>query len=102
MDAGLAALEERIPEARAGFEEAMRRYRELDLPYQLGAAAISMVYALGAEDPGARAIVDEGRAIFERLGSPPLLRILEQGAARLERAEGEPVPGRSVALSSEG
>jgi tetratricopeptide (TPR) repeat protein len=100
MDAGLAAFEGRIPEARSGFEEALRRYRELDLPYQLGAAAISMVYTLGAEDPGARAIVDEGRAIFERLGSPPLLRILGQGAARPVRAEGEPVPTRSVVPTS--
>ena len=78
MEAGIAALEARPMDARAGYDEALRVFRESDLPYQVAQASTSMAYALGVADPTVRAIVAEAMAICTRLGATPLLRRLEQ------------------------
>ncbi len=78
LEAGVAALEGRPIEARAGFEEALRRFRDLDLPFQGAAAAISMGAALGVADPAVRPVLDEARATFVRLGGAPFVRIIDQ------------------------
>jgi hypothetical protein len=65
-------------DARAGFEDAVRRYRDVDLPFQVAAAAISAAYTLGVGDTGMKALVDDGRAILVRLDAPPMLRILDR------------------------
>ncbi|MFN8520707.1 MAG: AAA family ATPase [Chloroflexota bacterium] len=78
LEAGVAALEGRPTEARAGFEEALRRFRDLDLPFQCAVAAISMGAALGIADPAVRPALDEGRAILVRLGAVTFLRIVDR------------------------
>lgn len=95
LEAGLAALEGRPLDARSSFEEAIRRYRDLELPYQVAWAAILMAYTLEGGDPAVRAVIDEGRAILERLGSPPMLRLLDQ-------APGAQAPGPSPATQGPG
>ena len=94
LEAGLAALEGRPMDARAGYEEALRHYREMDLPFQVAQACTSMAFALGVEDPAVRVVANEGRAILVRLGATPLLR-------RLERVLGGPEGHESPSAAAE-
>ena len=75
-DAGLAALEGRVPDAIALYESAARSWDELDSPLDRAFCALDQVVLLGghsvAED-GART----ARAIFTRLRSRPLLDLVE-------------------------
>ncbi len=81
LSAGLAALEGRSADARAGFDEALRRYRELELPFQVALGGVSAAFALGVGDPALRGQVEEGREILLGLGAAPILRILDQASA---------------------
>jgi class 3 adenylate cyclase/tetratricopeptide (TPR) repeat protein len=92
LQAGLAALDGQPLEARSGFDEAIRRYRELELPFQVAMGALSMGFALGVADPAVRALAEEGRAILARLGSPPYLRLMDQALADRPDAEAAPSP----------
>jgi len=91
MEGGLAALEGRRMDARAGFDEALRRFRDHDLPFQVAQASISMGYALGTTDPGVRAVVEEGRAILVRMGAAPFLRLVDRVLEVADQAERSPV-----------
>jgi class 3 adenylate cyclase/tetratricopeptide (TPR) repeat protein len=82
LAAGLAALRGEGPQARERFAEAARRWRDLDLPVDLGLCQTQYALLLGPDDPQAAAAAQEAREIFARLDSPPLLRRLEAGLDR--------------------
>ncbi len=81
LGAGLAALEGDTQGALAGYRDAVRRYRDLDLPLHLGFCLLDFGTLLGWDVREAAAAAEEARAIFERLGSPPLLARLDAGLA---------------------
>jgi len=70
--------------------EALRRLRALDLPRFVAHADLDLIWALGPGDPATGLLVEEARAIFERLGAATLLD-------RLAEATHEASPTRSTA-----
>jgi len=82
--AALAVLGGRRSEAQAGFADALRRWRELGLDFEVAICTLNLVTMLGASDPETRAAADEAAALFERLGAKPLQELLA-GALRTAR-----------------
>jgi tetratricopeptide (TPR) repeat protein len=88
-EAALAALEGRRAEALAGFLDAARRMNDLGLIVHAALCELGLVTMLGSAAPEARAAAANARAVFERLGAEPLLKLLEAAM------NGEPaLPGR--------
>jgi class 3 adenylate cyclase len=79
MDAGIAALEGRRPEARQLYGRAQQAFRELGSVLSLLLTDIDVVVTGSMEPDERQAAAEEAHALAERLGAPPLL-------ARLERA----------------
>ncbi len=89
LRAGLRALEGDRSAAIAGYRDAIRTWRDMDLPLFLGLTLLEFATLVGPGEPEARAAADEARAIWIRLGSPPLLARLDAGLARWQPAEGD-------------
>ncbi len=89
LQAGLRALEGEREATMAGYRETIRTWRDMDLPFLLGLTLLEFATLVGPREPEARAAADEARAIWTRLGSPPLLARLDAGLARWRPAEGE-------------
>jgi hypothetical protein len=84
LRAGLHALLGERDAAMAAYRDAIRRWREMDVPFMLGLCLLDFATLVGPREPEARAAADEARAIFTRLGSPPLLARLDAGLAKWE------------------
>jgi class 3 adenylate cyclase len=80
LRAGLAALEERGDEARAGYLAAEAGLRELGIRFELGLAALEHAVFL-PDDPSAGPAAEEARAIFTDLGATTLLARLPAAIA---------------------
>ncbi len=78
LRAGLAALEGRPDEARAGYLAAEAGLRDLGIRFELGLAALEHAVFL-PDEPSAPAAADEARAIFTELGATTLLAKLPAG-----------------------
>jgi len=89
LQAGLRALEGDRSAAIAAYREAIRSWRDMDVPFWLGLTLLEFATLVGPGEPEARAAADEARAIWTRLGSPPLLARLDAGLARWQPAEGD-------------
>jgi hypothetical protein len=90
--AALEALEGRWPEARLGFDRAIRRLEELGVQLEVGLAWLTIVAVAPHSDPIATRAEQEARAIFERVVAPTFVAQLDQlvaerrGAAPVDRA----------------
>ena len=73
MRAGLAALEGRSADAAALYREAIRRFRDLGMAFELARCLVDATAALGLRDPDGRAAADEARAILGQLGAQAYL-----------------------------
>ncbi len=82
VEAGLAALEGRRDEAIGQYRTSANTFRRLELPFELGRCLMEYASLVSPADPGAHAAADEARAIFSKLGSPPLLERLDIGLVR--------------------
>jgi class 3 adenylate cyclase/predicted ATPase len=78
--AGLAALEGRRDEARAGLFEAISRNREMQLDFVAAAMALDAAILLPG-DPDIRSHAEWAREVFSRVGARPFLERLEQALA---------------------
>jgi tetratricopeptide (TPR) repeat protein len=78
--AGIAAGEGRRQEALAGYREALRRYRELGLEFDLALCGLAVATFL-PDEPEAREAGEEARRIFERLGTRPFIARLDAAGA---------------------
>jgi class 3 adenylate cyclase len=82
--AGVAALDGRGPEALAGYREALRGYRALELAFDEAVAIVDMATVLPAPERDAAdvgAAFDIARATLTRLGANPFLLRLEAAIA---------------------
>jgi len=79
LQAGVRALEGDRSAAITGYRDAIRSWRDMDVPFFLGLTLLEFATLVGPREPEARAAADEARAIFTRLGSPPLLARLDAG-----------------------
>ncbi len=93
LRAGLAALAGRTAEALAGYRDALRRWRDLSLPWDEALAGIDMAMLLDPADPDVAAAVESSRAILERLGARPFLERLD----RAQQVGGRPAARRAPA-----
>jgi hypothetical protein len=82
LRAGVLALEGDRDAAIKGFRDAIRRWRDLDVPFYLGFALLEFASLIGPSDADARAAADEARAMWTRLGSPAMLNRLDVGLAQ--------------------
>ena len=81
VDSALAALQGRTADSRAGFLEAIRRWRELGLEFEAALCALNLVMLLGVTDGEVREAADQSAALFERVGAKPLLKLLTSATA---------------------
>ncbi len=102
LESGVRALEGDRRAAMAGYRDAIRAWRDMDASVYLGLALIDLATLVGPAEPAARAAADESRAIFTRLGSPPLLARLDAGLARWRLVEEEADATATAAPSSAG
>lgn len=99
LEAGIAALEGREPDARTGFTDALRAWRDLGARFELAMAELDMVTMLGPESAEAREAAEDARAIFQELRAEQHLRLLDRAlAAPPPRA---PVPTTRAARAAE-
>ena len=85
--AGIAALEDRVPDAVAGYGLALARLRAMGEDFEQACTGLDFVLLVGPDEPSARAAADEARAIFERIRARPFLDRLDAAMAR-HRTEG--------------
>jgi hypothetical protein len=76
LRAGLMALDGRMTAAVDAYTDAVRHWRELEVPLDLGLCQLEFATMVGAQHAGARAAAEEAKEIFIRLGSPPMLERL--------------------------
>jgi len=81
MRAGIAVLEGRTGEARAGYRDAIGRWRELRQDWFEALTCLDLVLLLGPDDPDAAAATDRAREVCERLGARPFLERLDAALA---------------------
>ncbi len=95
---GIAALEGRTQEARAGFRDVMAEWRDLGLPWRLALTAIVMATVLDPAAPEVAAAAGEAREILSRLGA----RRFQDHLEGLLRTPDEPpaAPPASAALAT--
>jgi hypothetical protein len=77
LHAGLLALEGRVEEAATGYLAAARRWRELEVWFELALSQYDFAATIGTKHPDARAAAEEARQIFTRLGAKPMLQRLD-------------------------
>jgi class 3 adenylate cyclase/tetratricopeptide (TPR) repeat protein len=89
LRAGVQALDGDRSAAVTGYRDAIRSWRDMDVPFFLGLTLLEFATLVGPGEPEARAAADEARAIWTRLGSPPLLARLDAGLDLWRPAESE-------------
>jgi class 3 adenylate cyclase/tetratricopeptide (TPR) repeat protein len=77
LHAGLLALQGRTEEAAQRYGAAARRWRELEIWFELALSQYDFATTIGSNHPDAKAAADEARQIFTRLGAKPMLQRLE-------------------------
>ena len=94
--AALDVLEGRVGEGVVRFRDQLRVYRDLDVTLFSGFPLLDFVRALGPDAPETQAFAEEARAIFERLGSPPLLARLDEALAGRPAGATQPAAARAT------
>ena len=102
LAAAVAALDGRWPEAVAGFTDAWRRFRELQLDMALALSALDCLAVAPPGDPLAELAAREARTILEREGATAYLVQLDQLLAAREGAEPATRRPRPIGTPSEG
>ena len=100
--AGVAALAGRGAEALAGYREALRGYRALDLAFDEALAVVDMATVLPSPERDAldvAAAIEAARETLTRLGAVPFLARLDGAGARPPVASAR-APDRAPALKS--
>jgi class 3 adenylate cyclase/tetratricopeptide (TPR) repeat protein len=91
IQAGLAALEGRVPEALRLYREALRAWRDLGQPWHEALTAIDMATLLDPAEPEVRAAAAAGREILVSLDAKPFIARLDAALARSAAPTGDPV-----------
>jgi tetratricopeptide (TPR) repeat protein len=88
LEAGavIALFEGRRDDARAGFVEAIRRWRDLGLEFEAALCALTFVTMVGPAEPEAREAAEQARNVFERVGAKPHQVLLDQAMAAVPQA----------------
>jgi tetratricopeptide (TPR) repeat protein len=81
VDAGIALLEGRSADARAGYADAQRRWRELGLSFWLAMCQLDVAETGAMEPDERRRAAAEAREIFERLRAQALIDRLDAALA---------------------
>jgi class 3 adenylate cyclase/tetratricopeptide (TPR) repeat protein len=97
-EAALAALDQRRPDALAGFADATRGWRELGFDFEAAVCGLNFITMIGPSEPAARAAAEEAGGVFDRLGTAPFQRLL----ADARNASGSELPsGRTTPLAQD-
>lgn len=93
--AAVAAFDDRLDDAPAGFRNALAGLREIGQQFELARVGLDMTLLLGPDHSEVPAVAAEARAIFERLGARPYVERLEGAlAAAPSRSAVETVKAR--------
>ena len=98
--AGIAALNGRRDEARAGYRTSLRLSRELGIVMDEFLTVIDMATLLDPDDPDVRAAAGPARETLVRLGAQPFLARLDAALARSGPAAPAPADERVVLTES--
>jgi hypothetical protein len=97
--AGVAALEGRGDEARAGFQASWQGFRELGMDFLLARTILDAIVVLPPGSSQLRAEVAEARSIFQRVGAQAYLDLLDSALSR-GSLDAERVTGASTATAA--
>ena len=78
MAAGIAAVEGQREDAAAMYAEAIGHWRQLGSTFDLALAELDLIKFVGGERPDVLAAAEDARRTFESIGSPALLRRLDE------------------------
>ena len=95
MEASAAALEGRPAEALAAFRDAIRRWQELGLPFEMALCMTDLVVLMGRDRPETAAAETEAREILGSLGATTVLARLDSAPSSASAAA--PPPERQAA-----
>ena len=98
--AGLAALDGHVAEALARYDEALRGWRDLRLPWDEALTSIDMAILLDPTHPEVQAAGASGREILSRLRASPFLARLD--AALAVSGSADTGAAAALAVSSHG
>jgi hypothetical protein len=101
LQAGVQALAGDRDGAVVAYRDALRAWRDMGVPFYVGATAMEFAMLVGPGVPEARAAADEAREIWTRWGSPPLLARLDEGLARWAAAPTEAAAPPAAAVPAE-
>ena len=98
LQAGIAAIERRSPDALALYRQALERWRGLDLPWEEALCGIDMATLLDPAEPEVRAAAGRAREILVGLGAKPFVERLDEATsrARIDESQGSEVAEPSV------
>ncbi len=82
LRAGIAALEGRTAESITAYRQALARYRELGLRFDVALLGLDMATLLDPDDPEVRAAAEESLVILRGLEAAPLLDLLGRKLGR--------------------
>jgi hypothetical protein len=101
LRSGVKALEGDREGALAGYREAIRLFRDMDVEFYAALSNLELAIVLGPDEPEAVAAGEEARAYWTRLGSLPLLARLDEGLERSESKRSRPDKAPNVASEAE-
>src|SRR3990170_3672329 len=73
MEAGIAMLEGRLPDARRLYADTLGRWQDLGLPTWLALCQLDIIETGALEPAERRRAADEARGFFERVGARPFI-----------------------------
>jgi hypothetical protein len=86
VQAGVAALEGRVAEAKALYADALRGWRDTNGVWDEALTGLDMAELMDATDPDVAEVLTSTRQILERLGAKPYLARLDKKTAQADRA----------------
>jgi class 3 adenylate cyclase/tetratricopeptide (TPR) repeat protein len=102
LGGAVQVLEGRRADGLQGLRAAIAAARELRADHYLGQLLLDAVAVLGPDDPDARALADEARALFERARARAFLDRLDELVARRPPGAARAPSGRTGAVPVEG
>jgi len=100
VEAGIAMLEGRTPDARRLYADVLTRWQDLGLPTWLALCQLDIIETGALEPAERRRAADEARGFFERVGARPFIERLDAALAREPAATGSAGARTAVAESA--
>ncbi|HEY4189421.1 MAG TPA: hypothetical protein VGM28_03290, partial [Candidatus Limnocylindrales bacterium] len=102
VQAGIAALQGRVPESLGLYRSALAGYRDAGCRFDVALTVLDMAALIGTDEPAVRAAIPEGREILVGLGAQPLVERLDALAGERGRPSMSEDQPSSASVASSG